>query len=102
MKKSDRQRIYKFTSCKKGSRATRLMLFSLFLSSFSGFAGSAHAETSFERLSSLLDATPEGGWVKASTNYFSNAWPTGSDAVPYGLPVGVVRAWSSFAWDTSQ
>ena len=102
MKKSDRQRIYKFTSCKKGSRATRLMLFSLFLSSISGFAGSAHAETSFERLSSLLDATPEGGWVKASTNYFSNAWPTGADAVPNGLPAGVVRAWSSFAWDTSQ
>src|SRR5512146_630123 len=102
MKKMDRTCMVRFSSGKNGVGATRLMLFSFFLSSFSVSAGMAHAETSFERLSSLLDATPAGGWVKASTNYFSDAWPTGADAVPNGLPVGVVRAWSSFAWDTSQ
>lgn len=68
------------------------------------FMASAHADTSFERLSALLAAAPEGGWVKASTNVFSNAWPTGPDAVPgsYGFPHAVVRAWSSFAWDSTR
>ena len=68
------------------------------------FVANAYAETSLERLSALLAATPEGGWVKASTNIYSDAWPTGPDAVPgsYGLPHAVVRAWSSFAWDSAR
>lgn len=74
----------------------------LFANPFSGFVAQAHAATSFERLSSLLAATPEGGWVKASTNLYSDAWPTGPDAVQLPsvqFPGSVVRAWSSFAWD---
>ncbi|ARO86530.1 PEP-CTERM sorting domain-containing protein [Nitrosospira lacus] len=65
------------------------------------FVAQANA-TSFERLSSLLATTPAGGWVKASTNFYSDAWPTGADAVPNSKPIGVVSAWSSFAWDSTQ
>lgn len=64
----------------------------------------AHAVTSFERLSALLAATPEGGWVKASTNLYSDAWPAGADAVQlpsYNSPAAIVNAWSSFAWDSA-
>jgi hypothetical protein len=92
----------KFSYSENRIGAQRLMLFSFLLSSLSGFAGMAYAETSFERLSSLLDETPGGGWVKASTNYFSDAWPTGDDAVPGGSPERVIAAWSSFAWDTAR
>ncbi len=84
------------------ARAANLTLVcSLALSTFPVFMVQAHAETSFERLSSLLATTPEGGWVKASTNSFSDAWPTGADAVPNSgsAPGNIVRAWSSFAWD---
>ncbi|SCY15607.1 PEP-CTERM protein-sorting domain-containing protein [Nitrosospira sp. Nl5] len=74
----------------------------LIANSFPGFVAQAHAVTSFERLSSLLAATPEGGWVKASTNFYSDAWPTGADGVQLAsvqFPGSIVRAWSSFAWD---
>lgn len=76
----------------------------LVLSAFPIFVAQAHAETAFERLSSLLAATPAGGWVKASTNLYSDAWPTGADAVDptRGWPGAVVSAWSSFAWDSSR
>ena len=63
--------------------------------------GAAHADTS--RLSSLLAATPQGGWIQASTSSWSNAWPTGSTAVPEGAGSNVLAvaiAWSSFAWDS--
>jgi hypothetical protein len=69
-----------------------------------GFPAQISAATSFERLSSLLAATPEGGWVKASTNHYSDAWPTGADAVQldsYKFPGAIVKSWSSFAWDSS-
>lgn len=64
----------------------------------------AHAVTAHERLSSLLATTPEGGWVKASNGFYSDAWPTGADAVQlnsYKFPGAIVRAWSSFAWDSA-
>lgn len=75
----------------------------LIIGSSPGLIAPAHA-TSFERLSSLLASTPEGGWVKASTNFYSDAWPTGADAVPgtRGFPGAVVYAWSSFAWDSDR
>ena len=84
-------------------KALYLSLASLFVANAVPiFVTQAHAETSFERLSSLLANTPEGGWVKASTNLFSDAWPTGADRVQFASnewPGSVVRAWSSFAWD---
>lgn len=83
-------------------RPTGLILpFLLVGASFPAFVGQASAETSFERLSSLLAGTPQGGWVKASTNLFSDAWATGADAAP-GPTSAVVRAWSSFAWDSTR
>lgn len=85
--------------------APRIVFSSMLIASFTSlFGGQAYAETSFNRLSSLLTSVPEGGWVKASTNIFSDAWPTGLDAVPesFGLPHAVVRAWSSFGWDSTR
>lgn len=88
---------------KDRNRASRLILASfLTMGAFPAFMAQAHAENTFERLSSLLATTPEGGWVKASTNFYSDAWPTGADAVPNGWPGSVVRAWSSFAWDSNR
>ncbi len=86
-----------------GFRATNLVLPALLVaSSFPLFMMQAHAQTASERLSSLLAATPPGGWVKASTNFYSDAWATGADAVPNNWPGAIVRAWSSFAWDSGR
>ncbi|MFN4341498.1 MAG: hypothetical protein ACK4FE_05610 [Azonexus sp.] len=66
---------------------------------------SANASPVLTRLQDLLNATPEGGWVKASTNLFSDAWATGSTAVQYPSyqnPGAVVMAWSSAAWDSAR
>lgn len=54
-------------------------------------------------LQQLLAATPNGGWVKASTNKFSDAWVQGAAAVPPtpSGPEGIVVAWSSTAWDST-
>jgi hypothetical protein len=53
------------------------------------------------RLEGLLASIPEGGWVKASTNSYSDAWPTGMDRPPPtpSGPTAVIEAWSGFAWD---
>src|SRR5687768_12653866 len=85
--------------------APRIVFSSMLIASFTSlFGGQAYAETSYNRLSSLLASVPEGGWVKASTNIFSEAWPTGADAVPetLGWTGNVVSAWSSFAWDSTR
>jgi len=83
-------------------RSASLILPALLISaSFPVCVGQVNAETSFERLSSLLAGTPQGGWVKASTNLFSDAWATGADAAP-GPAAAVVYAWSSFAWDSTR
>ena len=89
--------------CKVPAANLKIVSF-LVLSAFPIFVTHAHAETALERLSSLLATTPEGGWVKASTNFFSDAWPTGADAVPgtAGAPPAVIQAWSSFAWDSTR
>lgn len=79
-----------------------------FLGKFSIFVllamtqGVVHASPILSRLEGLLDNTSEGGWVKVSTNLFSDAWATGSTAVQYSSyqnPGSVVTAWSSVAWD---
>jgi hypothetical protein len=57
--------------------------------------GSAQADLS--RLRNLLDASPEGSWIKASTGVWSAAWPAGSG----NAPLSIVTAWSSFAWDST-
>lgn len=63
------------------------------------------AEPDLSRLTGLLASTPDGGWVKANTTSFSSAWATGLDAVPTSSnsnPASVIRAWSSFAWDSTR
>ncbi len=56
------------------------------------------------RLQGLLAATPEGGWVKANTGKYSDAWAAGAAAVPPtpSGPDAIVRAWSSSAWDSNR
>jgi hypothetical protein len=64
-----------------------------------------HAVEDIQYLRNLLAATPEGGWVQANTNKYSDAWTTGPDALPpgtYSNPAAVVYAWSSFAWDPNR
>ncbi len=101
--KQGKQRVLKTPSCKGRAKVANLTLVSfLAVSAFPVFVAQAHAETSLERLSALLATTPEGGWVKASTNLYSDAWATGADAVPNGWPGAIVRAWSSFAWDSTR
>ena len=65
-------------------------------------ATSASAGSS-DYLINLLQTTPAGGWVMASTNQFSDAWVTGAAKVPPtpSNPSGIVNAWSSFAWDST-
>ena len=91
-----------------GPRATRKhlsLLVSMAALAMSGAASSAHAAADLSRLESLLSATPEGGWVKASIGTFSDSWATDSTAVPlssYRNPGSIVSAWSSFAWDSTR
>jgi len=65
---------------------------------------STAAAADLSYLQGLLDATPAGGWVQASTTTFGSAWPTGAGAAPWSpnnaaaLPV----AWSGFAWDSKR
>lgn len=82
-----------------------------FLGKFSVFVllavaqGGAQASPILSRLEGLLDSTSEGGWVKVSTNLFSDAWATGATAVEYPSyqnPGSVVTAWSSVAWDSAR
>ena len=58
------------------------------------------APTSY--LAGLLASIPEGGWVKANSNFFSDVWPTGASLPPPtpGGPHQIIPAWSGFAWDT--
>jgi hypothetical protein len=55
-------------------------------------------------LQSLLSATPQGGWVKASTNKYSDAFATGTVAAPEtpSGPQAIVYAWGSAAWDSTR
>ena len=86
------------------ARATRLA--PLMVAAVLALGGGAVQAAGSSYVQGLLDATPGGGWVKANIGKFSDAFPTGADAVPditvHTLPGGVVRAWSSFAWDSSR
>lgn len=63
----------------------------------------ANAALDLSYLQGLLAATPEGGWVQANTNNFSDAWAsTQAGGVPNSNPAAVVHAWSSFAWDSNR
>lgn len=69
-----------------------------------GLASAGASAQNLSNLQSLLGATPDGGWVKASSNLFSDAWATGPAALPAGNYSGtgsIVRAWSSIAWDST-
>ena len=57
-------------------------------------------------LRGLLDATPQGGWVQVNQNKFSDSWASaaqgGLPSGTYSDPGAIVRAWSSFAWDSNR
>lgn len=54
-------------------------------------------------LSEIVRTMPEGEWKKVNLNEFSSAWPP-EDLRPgyYGNPAAIIRAWSSFAWDSNR
>ncbi len=57
-------------------------------------------------LVSVLESTPEGGWVRVNQNTYKEVWAppdlralrSGANAQPYAI----IRAWSSFTWDTNR
>lgn len=58
-----------------------------------------------ERLQGLLSAAAPGSWIKISTTTFSSAFPSGQDGLPesgVSDAGAVVRAWSSFTWDSNR
>lgn len=69
-----------------------------------GHGPAAAWDTSF--LQGLLATTPEGGWVQVNSTPFSAAWATpaqgGLNPGTYSDPGAIVRAWSSFAWDSNR
>lgn len=54
----------------------------------------------------LISAAPTWGWVKLNSNRYVDAWPPSGLRPPYGggrhKPDSIIRAWSSFAWDSSR
>ena len=54
----------------------------------------------------LLAAVPEGEWVKANLNAYSDVWTPDYLRPLYGLgnppPYKIILAWSSFAWDPNR
>ena len=83
------------------------MLRSVFLVALvvlSALMSRAFAEPDLNGLVSLLNATPEGGWVRANLNNYSDVW-TPAELRPLNLasnptPEKIIIAWSSFAWDS--
>jgi hypothetical protein len=64
---------------------------------------SACAQPNLSYLERLRDATPAGGWVKASAAPFSSAWtPIEQRNDNYLNPASIAVAWASMAWDSTQ
>ena len=57
-------------------------------------------------LLNIVRAMPEGSWQKVNANSFSAAWPPAALRPGYksgiSSPEKIVRAWSSFAWDSAR
>jgi len=71
--------------------------------------GPAAAAADLDYLRGLLASTPAGGWVKASTNLYSDAWASEAEGgvsasafATYSNPAAVVTSWSSVAWDPNR
>ena len=66
-----------------------------------GVGTPAHAQLApLPNLTSILSSIPDGSWAKVSLNQFSSTYPAPAESV--GNPVGVITAWSSFAWDSNR
>jgi hypothetical protein len=59
---------------------------------------------SFGELRSLLEAAPEGSWVKLNRNLFSSVWTLKAQrpCSGYNLPSKVMTAWGSMAFDPNR
>ncbi len=58
-----------------------------------------------DQLRALLEATPEGAWVKVNANHFQDVWTpveqrADSNGTPVGEPRKIISAWGSMAWDS--
>lgn len=49
----------------------------------------------------IIDA-PENTWVRLNDNLWPSVFPDASQAASFGHPRGVIRAWSSFGWDSTR
>ena len=65
-----------------------------------GLAAAAPITPTFDQ---LLESMPENSWLKVSTNQFdASIWPDDS-LLPYPYRAGgILRAWSSLAWDSTR
>ena len=54
----------------------------------------------------LLESLPEGNWLKANTNLFSDVWTPphlrSLNLQSNETPAKIIEAWSSFAWDSNR
>jgi hypothetical protein len=51
----------------------------------------------------IVRAMPEGGWVRANTNKFSDVWPDSKDGpTPPYSPWKIIDSHSGFAWDSKR
>ena len=66
-----------------------------------GVAAAAPITPTFDQ---LLESMPENSWLKVSTNQFNaSIWPDDSLlSYPNYRARGVLRAWSSLAWDSNR
>lgn len=88
-----------------GVKARKYCLGGLFGACVATLLATSAAAQDLSRLQGILATLPQGGWAQVNTGTFSSAWPTGLTAVPesqgYNDPASVVRAWSSFAWNST-
>lgn len=71
-------------------------------------AATASNPVAMTDLLSLLRSVPQGGWVQASLNRFSDVWvpdglrPMDSNGLGTSVPSKIIAAWSGFAWDSNR
>jgi hypothetical protein len=60
--------------------------------------------TSFGELKSLLNAAPEGSWIKLNRNLFSSVWTPAAQrpCKGYDKPSRILTAWGSMAFDSNR
>ncbi len=72
---------------------------------FGLLTSTAVAAEDLSGIQSIISNAPENSWIKVNINNFSDVWVPEElrNPIPsYSGPSGVIRAWSSFAWDSNR